>query len=243
MQMIPFTDQTRLLVLTGAGVSAESGVPTFRGMNGLWEGHRVEEVASPEAFARDPALVWRFYAMRRRGLAGIAPNPAHRALAAIEARLSERFLLVTQNVDGLHAAAGSTRLHELHGNLMRSKCSHCGRPPFDDREAYAEGVIPRCARCDGPVRPDIVWFGEPVNGAALQAVAAFADLPGDLVFLAVGTSGLVYPAAALVHLASQRGGSSWLVNAEAAANAEHFDHVLTGAAGELLPGLLGVAGC
>jgi len=240
MPTLPFTDCTRLLVLTGAGISAESGVPTFRGMNGLWEGHRLEEVASPEAFARDPALVWRFYAMRRRGLSGIVPNAAHHALAAIEARLAERFLLITQNVDSLHAAAGSSRLFELHGNLMRSKCSQCGQPPFDDRQAYAEGIIPRCEHCDGPVRPDIVWFGEPVNGAALQAISAFVDLPGELLFLAVGTSGLVYPAAALVQVARLRGGTSWLINADAAANAEHFDHVLTGAAGELLPRLLGV---
>lgn len=243
MSTIPLTDRTRLLVLTGAGVSAESGVPTFRGMNGLWEGHRVEDVASPDAFARDPLLVWRFYSMRRAGLDGIVPNPAHRAIAAVEARLGDRFLLVTQNVDGLHAAAGSARMIELHGNLMRSRCSRCARPPFEDRQVYRDGVAPVCGRCrdagrDALLRPDIVWFGEAIDPAALEAIDEFVDAPGDLVFLAVGTSGLVYPAAALVDVARRRGGTSWLVNADPAANADRFDHVVYGPAGELLPGLL-----
>jgi len=125
---ITITPTTHLLVLTGAGISAESGVPTFRDAGGLWEGYRFEEVASPDAFVRDPLLVWRFYSMRRAGMDGIAPNAAHHALVEVERRLGDRFLLVTQNVDGLHRVAGSERMVEMHGALMRSRCSVCDRP-------------------------------------------------------------------------------------------------------------------
>jgi NAD-dependent deacetylase len=240
MAKLDLDEETRLLVLTGAGVSAESGVPTFRGMNGLWEGHRVEDVASPDAFRRDPALVWKFYSMRRRGLEGIAPNAAHRALAAVERRLGERFLLVTQNVDGLHRAAGSERLIDLHGDLMRSKCSHCERPPFEDRDVY--DAVPTCDVCGrGQVRPDIVWFGETIDRDHLRRIDAFIrDAGPRLIFLAVGTSGQVHPAAALVDAAAMVGGKTYLVNADAAANMGSFDVVTLGPAGEILPGLLGV---
>jgi NAD-dependent deacetylase len=237
-------DDARLLVLTGAGVSAESGVPTFRGMNGLWEGHRVEDVASPQAFLRDPLLVWKFYSMRRGGLEAIKPNPAHHALAAIEKRLGDRFLLVTQNVDGLHRVAGNERRIDLHGDLMRSKCSVCDRPPFEDRTAYREGVAPMCGRCkeagrDGLLRPDIVWFGEMIDPEHLRRIDRFVrDAGPKLVFMAVGTSGQVYPAAALVDAAAMVGGQTWLVNADPPANMNSFDHVRLGAAGEILPGLL-----
>jgi len=236
--------RTRVLVLTGAGISAESGVPTFRDAGGLWEGHRFEEVASPEAFARDPLLVWRFYSMRRAALVGIEPNPAHHAVAALEARLGDRFLLATQNVDGLHAAAGSRRMVELHGNLMTSRCSACDRPPFEDRQAYREGVAPMCGRCDAAgraalLRPHIVWFGESLDAAHLDALERFVvDAAGDLVFVAIGTSGVVYPAAGLVDLVGQVGGTTWLVNADRPANADRFDHVVLGRAGEVLPALL-----
>lgn len=235
---------THLLVLTGAGVSAESGVPTFRDAGGLWEGNAVEDVASPEGFARDPLLVWRFYAQRRANLEGIVPNPAHHALAEVERRLGDRFLLVTQNVDGLHAAAGSARMIELHGNLMRSKCSRCDRPPFPDRTAYKAGVAPVCGQCqragkDALLRPDIVWFGEAIDPAHLAQIEVFVRAAGtSLRFLAVGTSGLVYPAAGLVDVVRQRGGQSWLVNAERPANARQFDHVELGPAGTVLPRLL-----
>jgi NAD-dependent deacetylase len=248
MPTIELDDDARLLVLTGAGVSAESGVPTFRGMNGLWEGHRVEEVASPEGFAADPLLVWRFYSMRREALVagGIAPNPAHRALAAVEQRLGDRFLLVSQNVDGLHRAAGSERLIDLHGDLMRTRCTVCDRPPFQDRVVYRAGVAPMCGRCqakgrDALLRPDIVWFGELIDPDALRRIQAFAGEAGQrLVFLAVGTSGNVYPAAGLVDAARRVGGRSYLVNADPPENVEQFDRVVLGKAGELLPGLLQV---
>ncbi len=240
------SEESRLLVLTGAGVSAESGVPTFRGMNGLWDGHRVEEVASPEAFWRDPLLVWRFYSMRREGLGDIKPNPAHRALAAIERRLGDRFLLVTQNVDGLHRDAGSERRIDLHGDIMRSKCSVCDREPFEDRQVYKAGVAPMCGVChaagrNGLLRPDIVWFGEAIDRRALQRIDHFITEAGpDLHFLAVGTSGHVYPAAGLVDAARMVSGTTWLVNADPPDNVASFDHVLLGKAGEILPHLLKV---
>jgi NAD-dependent deacetylase len=149
----------RVAVLTGAGVSAESGVPTFRGAGGLWEGHRVEEVATPEAFAQDPALVWRFYNMRRQALWKVQPNPGHYALAAMEARWGpERFTLCTQNIDGLHRAAGSTNVLELHGNLARVRCMGCDYRAERRGETLPE--MPYCEHCRQLLRPDIVWFNE-----------------------------------------------------------------------------------
>jgi len=236
---LALTDSTHLLVLTGAGISAESGVPTFRDAGGLWEGNRFEDVASPEGFAADPRLVWRFYAQRRRGLDGVAPNAAHRTLVDIEQRLGARYLLVTQNVDGLHALAGSRRMVEMHGNIMRSRCSGCRRAPFADRTAYAEGETPTCTECAELLRPDVVWFGEAIPSAALSAIDGFVRAAGGkrLVFLAVGTSGNVYPAAGLVDVVRDAGGESWLVNAEPPANASRFDHVEIGPAGRVLPAL------
>lgn len=234
---------TRLLVLTGAGVSAESGVPTFRDANGLWENHPVEKVATPEAFAEDPRLVWRFYSERRRGAKGVHPNPGHLALAEAEARMGDRFLLVTQNVDGLHRRAGSVRLVEIHGNLFETRCSLCSRESFpDDREHTGEP--PRCEQCEargraGLLRPAIVWFGEMLDPLRLHAISAFVRQArgGRLVFLAVGTSGLVYPAAGLVLQARAAGAEAWLVNKETADNAPAFHHFVRGASGEVLPGL------
>ena len=237
---------TYLLVLTGAGISAESGVPTFRDAGGLWEGHAFEEVASPEGFAADPLLVWKFYSQRRAGLVGIEPNAAHRALVEIERQLGDRFLLITQNVDGLHAAAGSQRMVEMHGNIGRSRCTGCDRPAFDDLTAYKDNTAPMCGRCNAAgrtsmLRPDVVWFGEAIAAGALERVEAFVATArrGQLRFLAVGTSGVVYPAAALVDVARAAGGKSWLVNAESPANASRFDHVVIGAAGKVLPELFG----
>ena len=150
---------TRLVVLTGAGISAESGLATFRGAGGLWEGSRVEDVATPEAFEADPERVWRFYAERRAGAAAARPNAAHLALADAEARMGDRFLLATQNVDGLHPLAGSRHVVELHGSLWRSRCSACDAPPVDDRATEVEPPLPACGACGGLMRPDIVWFG------------------------------------------------------------------------------------
>jgi len=240
---IHLDDASHVLVLTGAGISAESGVPTFRDAGGLWEGHDVTEVASPEGFARDPILVWRFYAQRRAAMTGIVPNAGHHALVALEARLGDRFLLATQNVDGLHLAAGSQRVLEMHGGLMRSRCSGCDRPAFADTTAYRDNVVPVCGRCrerqrEALLRPDIVWFGEQLPAGVLDQIGAFIAAAGrHLVFIAVGTSGLVYPAAGLVDATRRVGGTSWLVNLEPSANASSFDHVVLGPAGRELPAL------
>jgi NAD-dependent deacetylase len=236
---------TRLLVLTGAGVSAESGIPTFRDANGLWESHPVEQVASPEGFAADPALVWRFYSERRAKARACAPNPGHRALAEAEERLGDRFLLVTQNVDGLHRRAGSRRLVEIHGNLFQSRCSVCDRPPFDDETVYGADRPPLCEVCARAgrrslLRPHIVWFGEMLDAAHLRRIDAFLhDAMGHPVaYLAVGTSGVVHPAAGLVSAARGLGAATWLVNAEPPENVRAFDHFVQGPSGRILPELL-----
>jgi NAD-dependent deacetylase len=237
-------DDTWVLILTGAGVSAESGIPTFRDAGGLWEQHRVEDVASPEGFRRDPALVWRFYSQRRAGMQGRAPNPGHLAIAALEARLGDRFLLATQNIDGLHAVAGSTRLVELHGNLFMTRCAICDRAPFADTDVYLDGKLPACGQCHARgdfalLRPHIVWFGEMLDPANMERVQRFMAEAAShrFVFLAAGTSGAVFPAAGFVDAARRLGGETWLVNAEPAENASRFEHFVQGASGTVLPEL------
>lgn len=243
---IALDEDTWLLVLTGAGVSAESGVPTFRDSNGLWESHRVEDVASPEGFARDPLLVWRFYGERRKAAAGVEPNEGHRALVRAEKKLGDRFLLATQNVDGLHTRAGSERVVEMHGTLFKTRCSRCDRPPFEDQDTY-ENAVPGCGKCQRPgstalLRPHIVWFGEMLDPADLHRIERFAQSAassgGKLVFLAAGTSGNVFPAAGLVDAARKLGADTWLVNAEPAENTRRFAHFARGPSGTLLPALL-----
>jgi NAD-dependent deacetylase len=242
-------DTTWVLVLTGAGVSAESGIPTFRDANGLGESHRFEDVASPEGFRRDPALVWRFYGQRRAAAKGCAPNAGHDALAALERRLGDRFLLATQNVDGLHRRAGSKRLVELHGNLFMSRCSRCTRSPFEDDTIYDRGALPVCEPCGtrgktALLRPHIVWFGEMLDPDHMERVFAFMEQAARhrFVFLAAGTSGAVYPAAGFVDAARGRGAETWLVNAEPADNTSRFEHFVRGASGAVLPRFLGVEG-
>ena len=237
----------RLLVLTGAGVSAESGLATFRDSNGLWEQHRVEDVASPEGFIRDPELVWKFYSLRREQAKTVEPNPGHRALAEVEERLGDRFLLVTQNVDGLHQRAGSERIIEIHGSLFRTKCSSCDLEPFDDHATYLGGTLPWCDNCErgggkALLRPDIVWFGEMLDPSHLQAIDAFMrrDHGAPFVFIAVGTSGAVWPAAGLVNLARSMGASTILVNAEPAENTARFHQFVQAKSSEALPALFGV---
>ncbi len=235
--------ESRLLVLTGAGVSAESGVPTFRDANGLWENHPIEQVATPEGFRRNPGLVWRFYSERRRKAKDVSPNPGHHALAAAEERLGERFLLVTQNVDGLHHRAGSRRLVEMHGNLFETRCFHCERPAFRDDLEHLAGDVPRCDLCaaagrHGLLRPAIVWFGEMLDPDRMDRIDRFMnEARGRLVFLAVGTSGLVFPAAGLVTRARTLGAETWLVNMDRAGNQGDFHHFVQGPSGRMLPEL------
>lgn len=156
---LPLSPQDRLFVLTGAGISAESGLATFRGSGGLWNGFRVEQVATPEAWEADPSMVWNFYSNRRSNAEAAQPNPGHLALAAMEGRLGDRFYLCTQNVDDLHERAGSVRLHHMHGSLFESRCERCN-VPFADRSLYLDPEsLPRCPKCRAAIRPNIVWFG------------------------------------------------------------------------------------
>jgi len=240
LRIDPFT---RLLVLTGAGVSAESGVPTFRDAKGLWESYSFEQVATPEGFAADAGLVWRFYSERRARARDVEPNPGHRALAELEERLGDRFLLVTQNIDGLHQRAGSRRVLEIHGSLFHTRCFDCELEPFPDTEEHeAPPPCPACAAAGrrGRLRPAVVWFGEVIDASILHAVGRFMEegRRSRLVFLAVGTSGSVYPAAGLVLEARARGGETWLVNAEPSDNHGAFEHFVQGPSGRILPGLI-----
>ena len=195
----------------GAGISAESGIATFRGAGGLWEGHRVEEVAHPSAWARDPMTVWRFYEARRVQGATCSPNRGHLGLAELERRLEGRFTLATQNVDGLHRQAGSRNLLELHGSLWRVRCVDCGLE-VENRVVPLPELPPRCAACGGVQRPAIVWFGE-VLPQDVFAAAVDAARSCDL-FLVVGTSAVVQPAASLAMLAADAGAQVWEVNPE-----------------------------
>jgi NAD-dependent deacetylase len=218
-----------IVVLTGAGVSAESGIATFRGPGGLWEGHRVEEVCTPEALRDDPALVHRFYDLRRAALAGVAPNAAHHALAALDRAWAGGLLIVTQNVDDLHERAGAQRLLHMHGELCSALCAACGtRVPHS-------GPLPRgsvCAACGAAaLRPDIVFFGE-IPYAMDRIVAAIGDC--DL-FVSIGTSGAVYPAAGFVEWARERGAATLELNLERSAGSARFDESRLGPAGELVP--------
>ena len=189
----------RVCVLTGAGVSAESGVPTFRASDGLWEGHRIEDVASPDGFERNPALVWQFYNARRANVATVRPNPGHHALVELEKRWGDRFCLVTQNVDGLHQQAGSKNVLEIHGSLRRTRCLGC--LGVANRGLEPLGDAPACPHCRAPLRPDIVWFGEglpeDVWSAAMEAAYECQ------VLLVVGTSAVVHPAASLIPIAKR----------------------------------------
>lgn len=216
-------------------------MPTYRGSGGLWRSHPFQRLASPEGFAADPALVWRFYSERREAALAARPNAGHLALAEVERRMGDRFLLVTQNVDGLHRRAGSERVIEIHGRLLGTRCTRCSSPELPDQTAYPEGAVPRCERCGAALRPAVVWFGEALDEAQLAAVHRFLEgwQGARLVFLAAGTSGAVWPAAGFVDLAKARGAETWLVNAEQADNAGRFDHVLQGPSGTLLPSLLG----
>jgi len=219
----------RIVVLTGAGISAESGVPTFRDSGGLWEGHRVEDVATPEGFARDPGAVLRFYDARRRAAASALPNAAHRALARLERALGDNVLVVTQNVDDLHERAGTRNLAHMHGELRRALCTNCASRPEWDGDL--EG-LPPCPSCgERMLRPDVVWFGElPYDLDRIENAVVDAD-----VFVSIGTSGAVYPAAGYVALAAAYGARTVELNLEPSDAAVPFDQSRAGRATDIVP--------
>lgn len=224
----------RIFVLTGAGISAESGLPTFRASDGLWAGNRIEDVCTPDAWERNPALVWQFYSARRENGAKAQPNPAHIALAELEQRLEDRFFLYTQNVDDLHERAGSVRLHHMHGELAKARCEReCGRSPIEDRAIYKSlDEVGRCP-CGGRLRPHIVFFGEmPLEMDRIQREINKATL-----MLVIGTSGSVYPAANFVHWARQNGARTVYIGPEHSLNASAFTQIVDGNAGEVMPRL------
>jgi NAD-dependent deacetylase len=226
--------RTRVAVLTGAGISAASGIPTFRGAaDSLWENHRPEELATPEAFHRNPELVWRWYDWRRGLIAQARPNAAHRALVELADRVGH-LTLITQNVDGLHTRAGSRSVLEFHGSIWKLRCLDCRREALDERVPLP--IPPRCEACGGLLRPGVVWFGEAIDPVILRDSAAAAQ-NCDL-FLVVGTSGAVYPAASLAALAGRSGARVLEFNLERSALADEVDLFIPGSADLTLPGLV-----
>ena len=228
--VLAFLSPMKLVVLTGAGISAESGVPTFRGSDGLWEGHRVEDVASPEGFARDPQLVHTFYNGRRKTVLEVEPNPAHRALAKLARARGVELTLVTQNIDDLHERAGSEDVLHMHGELLKARCNECGAvvPCRDDLSRAS--ICPVCKGIDC-LRPHVVWFGEmPFGLDEISAAISAADQ-----FVAIGTSGRVYPAASFVSWARRAGVPTLELNLEVSDATGVFHESRRGRAGELVP--------
>jgi NAD-dependent deacetylase len=220
-------------VLTGAGISAESGVPTFRGEGGLWKQFRAVDLATPEAFSRDPKLVWEFYNWRRELIAPLSPNPGHFALTEIESRI-QRFTLITQNIDGLHQKAGSHNIVELHGNLWKVRCTGCKTVIEDRRIPLPE--LPTCESCGSLLRPHVVWFGEMLDSLVMDsAYEAIADC--DLMMV-IGTSGTVQPAASMGVQAKRNGAAVAEINLEPTPYSDLYNISISGKSGEILPQLL-----
>jgi NAD-dependent deacetylase len=231
---ISISSTDRVFALTGAGISAESGLPTFRASDGLWAGYNIEEVCTPEALQSNPALVWEFYSQRRAQGATANPNPAHTALAELESKIGDRFFLCTQNVDDLHERAGSHRLVHMHGELAKSRCEdECGRPPVPDTTVYKSlDEVPRCA-CGARLRPHIVFFGEiPLEMDRIQR-----EIDRSTVMVVIGTSGSVYPAANFVNWARHNNARTIYIGPERPLNAQSFTTIVEGKAGEVMPGL------
>ena len=234
-ELIQFLQKTKkLAVLTGAGASQESGLRTFRdAQSGLWAQYKPEDLASPQAFARDPKLIWDWYAWRREAIKGVRPNPGHYALVEFEKRIPQ-FTLITQNVDGLHRMAGNQNVLELHGNIQRVRCSECylfTETWGDDTES-----VPQCSACGGLLRPDVVWFGESLPRGQLEAAVEAARTCD--VFFSIGTSGVVQPAASLAFAAHNRGAVVVEINAEPTPLTPKADYFLQGKSGEILPELV-----
>jgi NAD-dependent deacetylase len=224
-------DAGRVAVLTGAGISAESGIPTFRGADGLWRNFRASDLATPDAFARDPGLVWEWYDWRRRLIGRARPNPGHLTLAEWEKTFAD-FLLITQNVDGLHFSAGSRKILELHGNIWKTRCTREGTIR-ENRQLPLAPLPPYCPNCGSLLRPHIVWFGESLDSDVLdRAIAAVRKCD---VLLVVGTSALVYPAAGLPLMAAESGARLIEINPGETPLTPLADAVLQGAAGDILP--------
>ncbi|MDM3869788.1 NAD-dependent protein deacylase [Porticoccus sp. W117] len=221
-----------VVVLTGAGISAESGIRTFRASDGLWEEHRIEDVASPEGFARNPHLVHRFYNQRRQQLLGpeIQPNPAHKALASFEKEWQGDFLLVTQNIDDLHERSGSQSLIHMHGELLKLRCESCNVIHPWHQDSSPESTCDNC-KTDGSLRPHVVWFGE----MPLQMDDIYRALESCDLFVSIGTSGNVYPAAGFFQVASQAGAHTVELNLEPSASGSQFDEQHYGPASEQVP--------
>ena len=224
-----FKSSTRVVVLTGAGISAESGVPTFRGEDGLWKKFRPEELATASAFMSNPQLVWEWYEFRRNLIEKIEPNPAHYAIVEF-AKFFEDFILVTQNVDGLHQKAGSTEVVELHGNITKNKCINCGKR-YEDLSQAKSGLLPKCS-CGGNIRPDVVWFGEMLPADAINI--AFESSSNCKLFFSVGTSAIVHPAASLPLIAKRNGACVVEVNLVPTEISSFTDELFLGKAGEIL---------
>ena len=224
---------TRIAVLTGAGISAESGIPTFRGENGLWKTYRAEELANFDAFVRNPSLVWEWYNYRRKLISGFKPNPGHYALAEME-QMFNSFTLITQNIDGFHYQAGSRNILELHGNIMKSRCVSCGRVMSDVQCAH-DAELPYC-ECGGLLRPDVVWFGESLPQRELRL--AFDAAGSSDVFFSIGTSGMVQPAASLPLVAKRDGAYTVEINIEETVVSPQMDETIIGPSGEVIPQLV-----
>lgn len=233
MNIPELNDNDFVVVLTGAGVSAESGIKTFRDNNGLWENHKVEVVATPEGFKKNPKLVWRFYKERYFQSLEVNPNPGHYALVELEKKFQDNFLLITQNVDGLHSRAGSSRLIEMHGSLATCFCTGCDMK-YNMSDVNLVDAIPVCLECGKDLRPDIVWFGE----MPYDLDEIYDALSRVTVFLTIGTSGQVYPASYFVSLAHQYGAKTIGINLAKPENMYYIKHFYKGKSGEILPKLL-----